>query len=460
MNDVPWHKCCDNFPLSYVFHLLPFLLYRNQGVVNRDNTRPPAPRTTMSAARYRHRMQFYMGPNKSRRNVQPYGATLKPFSAPSVGAEGNPNKADKSVDLRSRDNLEILESLRSPREKDFYQDHNYFDEWENRGLDKNQKRQLKQRYPYFAPNFQVTPWVWYPGDMVEVVSGTQTGQRGAILAVVPYKNELLVQNINVQDVKIPATDTRPEQVVSREHPISVLDIRHVDPITDQICTVQFIRVRKGAKDGGGDASNNSGEFEEKRICMESGTILTTPDKKAQTDSLGDPLRDTPYGDAFEATYRPDEELPILVERKLQAMEEGFIAKLKSSYEFHSERQKQTAEQMRQFQLSAQNLAISKVAKLINDSAEGLDDWWFEELAPYTARIEAAEAALQAERDAAAAAAAAAMSTSTSATRGATASGDEVDGEEDDEQFDEDFEDADKNEADSSDGQDDPTAPSA
>ena len=391
----------------------------------------------MSAARYRHRVKFYYGSTAGMKGAKPWGAPLASLSAPEAGDEASPLKPDKEVDIRDRSNLETLESMRSPRERDFYQDHSYFDQWEYRGLDRNQSKQIKERYPYFAPEFKITPWTWYPGDIVEVVSGTQTGQRGAILAVVPYKNELLVQNINVQDVEIPATDTRPEQVVSREHPISVRDIRHVYPTTDSICTVKFIRVKKGGGDVGQEAASGSvstGEYEDKRICMESGTVLTTPDKHAAGDSLGDPLRDTPYADAYETTYRPDEELPLLVERKLQAMEEGFVNKLKSAYEFHSEKQKSTAAQMMQFQVAAQRQAVSKVAQMINEGAMNLDDWWFEELAPHTARIEAAEAALAAER--AQAEAEAAGETLTKDTSGAAGAGEDLDEEFDDEEEDE------------------------
>lgn len=40
---------------------------------------------------------------------------------------------------------------------------------------------------------------------MEVISGEGVGQRGTIIAIVKYKNEIVVQNINVRDVVIPAT---------------------------------------------------------------------------------------------------------------------------------------------------------------------------------------------------------------------------------------------------------------
>ncbi|KAG5502899.1 hypothetical protein JKF63_04670 [Porcisia hertigi] len=257
---------------------------------------------------------------------------------------------DEKVDLRDRERLELVESIRHPKERDFYQDHTYHNQWIARDLEAHQKTQIAGRYPYFSPNYEINPWIWYPGDTVEVVSGEGAGQRGAIIAVVKYKNEILVQNVNVRDVVIPASETRPEQVVQREHPISVLRVRHVDPSTNQLCHLDIVKVR----------NKETGELEERRISLESGALLPIPAPE-ETVEAGDPLKDTAIQDADEDTYDQQKEMPLLVARRLQAMENYFVDSLRKSYEYHKALQERNAEDMQAFQKDVLVRATEKLA---------------------------------------------------------------------------------------------------
>ncbi|KAG5477303.1 hypothetical protein LSCM4_04521 [Leishmania orientalis] len=257
---------------------------------------------------------------------------------------------DETIDLRDRERLELVESIRHPRERDFYQDHTYHNQWIARDLEPHQKTQIAGRYPYFAPNYEIQPWMWYPGDTVEVVSGEGAGQRGAIIAVVKYKNEILVQNVNVRDVVIPASETRPEQVVQREHPISVLRVRHVDPTTNELCHLDIVKVR----------NKETGELEERRISLESGALLPIPVPEEAVE-VGDPLKDTAIQDADEDTYDRQKEMPLLVERRLQAMENYFVNSLRKSYEYHKALQVRNAQDMQAFQKDVLVRATEKLA---------------------------------------------------------------------------------------------------
>lgn len=329
----------------------------------------------------------------------PYGAPST-LHKPSIGQERNPRfVANESIDLRQREHLELLESLRNPRERDFYQDHTYHDQWEQRDLDKGQAAQLKARYGFFRPGYQVQPWVWYPGDIVEVVNGPHTGQRGSIIAVIPYKNEIIVQNINVKDITIPQGEGRPEQVVQREHPIRCTDTKHVDPSTGELCDLKILKVRSKAAAGAENKTDDDdAAVEERRISLQSGTILPIPPRnESKGVETGDPLKDTPYQDALETSYEAEKEMAVLVERKLAALEEHFVASLKQSYEFHKSRQEENALAMRQFQKDALIEAVSRVTEEMNKNAEQLEDWWFEDLAPHVEVVEREAAAEEARR---------------------------------------------------------------
>lgn len=306
-------------------------------------------------ARYRTRSRFYKQPE---RLLKAYGVRPDVLRQPKIEKRGllRGIYADETVDLRSKEKLELLEEIRHPKERDFYQDHTYHNQWVDRDLEPHQKVQIASRYKYFDPNYAIKPWLWYPGDVVEVVQGSEgAGQRGTIIAAIPYKNEIIVQHVNVQDVVIPASDTRPEQVVQREHPISVERVRHVDPSTNELCTLAMVKVHK----------KNSSEVEERRISLESGILLPIPPREEDNAlETGNPLCDTPIQDADEETYDVKTEQPLLVERKLRAMEEHFTnSVLRSSYEFHQPLRLANARAMQKFQVDV----VEQATHLLSNS---------------------------------------------------------------------------------------------
>ncbi|RNE98138.1 putative delta-1-pyrroline-5-carboxylate dehydrogenase [Trypanosoma conorhini] len=346
-------------------------------------------------ARFRTRSKFYKRPERPLRayNVSP-NTLRRPKVKPGLLRGVH---SDETVDLRDRERLELLESIRHPRERDFYQDHTYHNQWIRRDLEQHQKMQLSARYRYFAPDYVITPWIWYPGDVVEVVSGEGVGQRGAIIAVAKYKNEIIVQNINVQDVVIPASETRPEQVVQREHPISVGRVRHVDPSTNELCNLDVVRVR----------NKETGALEEKRMSLESGVLLPIPPLDSSME-VGDPLKDTPIQDADEATYDREAEMAVLVQRRLHAMEDYFVRSLRDSYNFHEPLRAKNAEDMRAFQSGVVDAASTALAeKLLAVDGTALPAWWKDAIAPHVEGIKAEMLAAAEEEEEAAKAATAA-----------------------------------------------------
>ena len=251
---------------------------------------------------------------------------------------------DDHTDMTKKEWLKDTEWMRNEIEFDFYQDHTYHNQWFQRELEDDQKKQIIDAYKFMDPAYRILPWLWYPGDTVEVIAGEFQGQRGQIMACMAYKNQIMVQNINVQTMSIPATEDRPAQDLQREHPIDVKLVKHVDPTTQELCDVKVVSVR----------NKETGKIERRRISLASGTVLPIP--KEDVNIEGDPLRDTPMLDAEEPTYDEEKELKTLVERKLQAMENGFIERLKASYEFHHEHAVENANDMKRFQADVMDRA--------------------------------------------------------------------------------------------------------
>ncbi|CCW70964.1 unnamed protein product [Phytomonas sp. Hart1] len=301
-------------------------------------------------ARYRTRSRFYKRPEKV---LKAYNVSPNLLRRPKV-ANGllSGLYTDETVDLRDRERLAMLEAIRHPRERDFYQDHTYHNQWITRDLETHQRRSLAARYRFFAPDYALKPWLWYPGDVVEVVSGEAAGQRGVILAVVAYKNEIIVQDVNVRDVVIPAAEGRPEQRLQREHPIRVTRVRHVDPSTQALCHLEKVQVR----------DRKTGAQVESRMALESGVLLPIPPREGDRGlAVGDPLRETAMFDVEEPTYDPARERPPMLERRLRAMEDHFVRALRAAHDFHQPLRRRNGEAMRDFQRGVVARAAERLA---------------------------------------------------------------------------------------------------
>lgn len=265
---------------------------------------------------------------------------------------------NQQVNFTDKDMLDVADMLRHPRERDFYQDHTYHNEWIQRDLNAKQKKQLSDHLQWMLPGYEISPWIWFPGDTVEVVSGEFAGQRGTILNVVKYKNQAFVQNVNVKPIVIPASETRPEQTIQREHAVNVATLKIVDPSTNEPCEVRLVTVR----------DKETGEKVERRMSLSSGTLLPLPKKDIDVD-IGDPLHDTPMEDAQGETYMEDKELPVMVARKLRAMEDHFVGQLQESYVRHEAYRQENVAHLRRYQQEVVRQAAAFVMEALIPTSE-------------------------------------------------------------------------------------------
>ena len=67
------------------------------------------------------------------------------------------------------------------------------------------------------------------GDNVVILSGSDKGKKGNVIKVFPKENRALVQGVNLVKRHQRQTQTQQAGIVSKEAPIQLSNIAHVDP---------------------------------------------------------------------------------------------------------------------------------------------------------------------------------------------------------------------------------------
>ncbi len=63
-------------------------------------------------------------------------------------------------------------------------------------------------------------------DTVEVIAGNDRGKTGKVLKVLPRKNRVIVEGVNIRKRHLRASQTRPQgAIIEREFPIHASNVR-------------------------------------------------------------------------------------------------------------------------------------------------------------------------------------------------------------------------------------------
>ena len=77
-------------------------------------------------------------------------------------------------------------------------------------------------------------------DMVVVISGDHKGARGKVLRIIPEKQRVLVEGVNMVYRHVRKTQRTPQGGrIQREAPIHLSNVMPLDPKTDRPCRVRF-----------------------------------------------------------------------------------------------------------------------------------------------------------------------------------------------------------------------------
>ena len=85
------------------------------------------------------------------------------------------------------------------------------------------------------------------GDKVIVISGSDKGKKGSVLKVFPKENRALVQGVNVVKRHQRQTQRQQAGIVTKEAPVHLSNIAHVDPKTGKATRIGFKTLGDGRK---------------------------------------------------------------------------------------------------------------------------------------------------------------------------------------------------------------------
>ena len=86
------------------------------------------------------------------------------------------------------------------------------------------------------------------GDTVEVISGKDKGKRGEILKVIPKKDRVIVEGINIVNRHVSPTQDMPQGgIIENEAPIHASNVQLVCPRCDEKTRVGAEHLADGTK---------------------------------------------------------------------------------------------------------------------------------------------------------------------------------------------------------------------
>ena len=84
------------------------------------------------------------------------------------------------------------------------------------------------------------------GDKVQIMAGKDKGERGTVLQVLPRKNKVVVESLNMVKKHQKPAQGREGGIIDQEAPLHVSNVMVVDPSDDKPCRVGF-EIREGHK---------------------------------------------------------------------------------------------------------------------------------------------------------------------------------------------------------------------
>jgi large subunit ribosomal protein L24 len=85
------------------------------------------------------------------------------------------------------------------------------------------------------------------GDPVIVISGKDKGKKGSVLKMLPKENRAIVQGVNVARRHQKQSASQQGGIVSKELPIHISNLAHVDPADDKATRIGFKMLDDGRR---------------------------------------------------------------------------------------------------------------------------------------------------------------------------------------------------------------------
>jgi large subunit ribosomal protein L24 len=85
------------------------------------------------------------------------------------------------------------------------------------------------------------------GDMIEIISGKDRGNRGKVLEVYPKKQRVLIEGQNMVQKHAKASGNQEAGIIEREASLHISNVMLVDPDTEKKVRVGFKLMEDGGK---------------------------------------------------------------------------------------------------------------------------------------------------------------------------------------------------------------------
>lgn len=85
------------------------------------------------------------------------------------------------------------------------------------------------------------------GDNVVVIAGKYKGKKGKILKVIPKENKVVIEGINLVKRHTKASKVSEGGIISKELPIHISNVSHIDPKTLSPTKIAFKILENGSK---------------------------------------------------------------------------------------------------------------------------------------------------------------------------------------------------------------------
>jgi large subunit ribosomal protein L24 len=85
------------------------------------------------------------------------------------------------------------------------------------------------------------------GDNVVVITGSDKGKKGSVLKVFPKDNRALVQGVNMVKRHQRQTQAQAAGIVTKEAPVQLSNIAHVDPKSGKATRIGFKTLGDGRR---------------------------------------------------------------------------------------------------------------------------------------------------------------------------------------------------------------------
>ena len=85
------------------------------------------------------------------------------------------------------------------------------------------------------------------GDNVIVITGSDKGKKGSVLKVFPKESRALIQGVNMVKRHQRQTQTQQAGIVTKEAPVQLSNVAHVDPKSGKATRIGFKTLGDGRR---------------------------------------------------------------------------------------------------------------------------------------------------------------------------------------------------------------------